>query len=74
MKFILILWVCSFLPGQALTCFPPMKFPVIYNSWYECSVGAHTQSKKVLATISFKRVNDMRMGTKYQCEEIGDNI
>ena len=25
-------------------------------------------------SISFKRVNDMRMGTKYQCEEIGDNI
>jgi len=74
MKFILILWVCSFLPGQALTCFSPVKFPVIYNSWYECSIGAHIQSKKVLSTIGFKRVNDMKMGTKYHCEEIGDNI
>ena len=74
MKFILILWVCSFLPGQTFTCFPPIKSPTIYNSWYECSIDAHTQSKKVLSTIGFKRVNDMKMGTKYHCEEIGDNI
>ena len=72
MKFILVLWVCSFLPGQPLVCFPPMKFPTIYNSWYECSIDAHTQSKKVLSTIGFKRVNDIKMGTKYHCKEIGD--
>jgi len=71
MKFILVLWVCSFLPGQPLVCFPPMKFPTIYNSWYECSIDAHTQSKKVLSTIGFKRVNDIKMGTKYICKEVG---
>ena len=70
MKFILIIWVCSFLGGQ--TCMAPIQTPIIYNSWYECSIDAHTQSKKVLSTIGFKRINDMKMGTKYQCEEIGD--
>jgi len=66
MKFILILWVCSFLGGTS-QCFPPMEFPQLYDSWYECSRDAHVQSMKVLSTIGFKRVNDMQMGTKYNC-------
>ena len=69
MKFTLVLIICSFLPGQTMKCFPPMEFPTLYNSWYECSRDAHTQSIKVLSTIGFKRVNDMQMGTKYNCRE-----
>jgi len=68
MKFILIIWVCSFFPG-ATNCWPPMEFPRVYDSWYECSRDAHTQSIKILSTIGFKRVNDMHMGTKYNCRE-----
>ena len=69
MKFTLVLIVCSFLPGQAMNCFPPLEFPTLYNSWYECSRDAHTQSIRILSTIGFKRVNDMKMGTKYNCRE-----
>tara|TARA_Y100000310_G_scaffold225289_1_gene227328 strand:- start:525 stop:743 length:219 start_codon:yes stop_codon:yes gene_type:complete len=68
MKFILILWVCSFTPGGT-NCFPPIKLPTLYDSWYECSRDAHKESVKVLSTIGFKRVNDMQMGTKYHCKE-----
>ena len=67
MKFILILWVCSFMAGS--NCYQPMKFPMMYDSWYECSRDAHTQSIKILSSIGFKRVNDMQMGTKYNCRE-----
>ena len=69
MKFILIVWVCSFFPG-ATNCWPPMEFPKTYDSWYECSREAHTQSKKILATIGFKQVNELQMGTKYHCKEV----
>jgi len=68
MKFILIVWVCSFFPG-ATNCWPPMEFPRTYDSWYECSRDAHTQSIRILSTIGFKRVNDMQIGTKYNCKE-----
>jgi len=47
-----------------------MEFPKTYDSWYECSRDAHTQSIKILSTIGFNRVNDMQMGTKYNCKEI----
>jgi hypothetical protein len=69
MKFVLIIWVCSFISGTS-QCFPSMESPVLYNSWYECSRDAHTQSKKILATIGFKKVNDMQMGTKYHCRVV----
>ena len=55
MKFVLIIWVCSFLGGTS-QCYPPLKASVLYDSWYECSRDAHTQSKKILATIGFKAV------------------
>ena len=69
MKFILIVWVCSFFPG-ATNCFPPMEFPKMYDGWYECSRDAHMQSIKILSTIGFKRVNNMQMGTKYHCQQV----
>jgi len=69
MKFILIIWVCSFFSG-ATNCFPPVEFTVLYNSWYECSRDAHKQSIKVLSIMGFKRVNDLQMGTKYHCKAI----
>ena len=68
-KFVLIIWVCSFLSGTS-NCFPPVKFPTLYDSWYECSRDAHTQSKRMLASMGFKVVNDAEMGTKYTCRKV----
>ena len=68
-KFVLIIWVCSFLSGTS-NCFPPVEFPILYESWYECSIEAHTQSKRMLASLGFKQVNDAEMGTKYTCIKV----
>jgi len=48
----------------------PMEFPTLYDSWYECSRGAHQQSIRILSTIGFKKVNDAQMGTKYHCTQV----
>mgnify|MGYP003141835366 FL=1 len=68
MKFVLIIWVCSFL-GQ-YTCMPPIQAEKMYNSWYECSRAAHTESKRILGKIGYKEVNDARIGTRYSCNEV----
>ena len=65
-KFILIVWVCSFFPG-ATTCFPPMEFPRVYDSWYECSRDAHLESVKLLSKMGYAYVNKYEVGTKYNC-------
>ena len=67
MKFILTIWVCSFLGGQV--CMPPVQSPVLYNSWYECSRAAHKESLKMISKLGYKTVNKGRIAMKYRCKE-----
>jgi hypothetical protein len=71
-KFVLMIWVCSFL-GQNL-CMTPIKYTVLYDSWYECSRAAHTQSKIILSKMGYKIVNDGKIGTRYVCTEVPPSI
>ena len=64
-KYTLIIWVCSFL-GQN-QCMPPIAYPVLHNSWYECSQTAHSESKKILTKLGYAYVNKNLIGTKYSC-------
>ena len=67
-KFILTIWVCSFLGGQV--CMPPIQSPVIYKSWYECSRAAHQESMKMMSKLGYRVVNKDQIAMKYRCEEI----
>ena len=66
MKYILIIWVCSFIQGNA--CLTPMKYPTLYDSWYECSRNAQVESMKLMSQMGYKYVNDYKVGTKYNCK------
>ena len=68
MKYVLIIWVCSFIQGNA--CKAPIEYPTMYNSWYECSRDAHVESVKLLSKMGYKNVNDYKVGTKYHCKEV----
>jgi hypothetical protein len=68
MKYILILWVCSFLGGQ--TCMPPIESPIIYDSWYECSRAAHKESLLLMTRMGYKYINDNKVAMKYRCKEV----
>ena len=66
MKFVLIIWVCSFLGPNA--CLPPMEHPKVFNSWYECSRAAHKESLKLLSKMGYAYVNQHQIGIKYNCK------
>jgi len=68
-KFVLIVWVCSF-AGNPAACLPPMEFPVQFNSWYECSRTAHTESVKMLSKMGYKYVNDNKIAMSYSCKKV----
>jgi hypothetical protein len=68
MKFILIIWVCSFLGQNA--CLPPMEHSTMYDSWYECSRDAHVESIKLLSKMGYAYVNKYEIGTKYNCRSV----
>ncbi len=68
MKYILIIWVCSFIQGNA--CMAPVEYPATYDSWYECSRDAHAESTKLLSKMGYKTVNEYKIGTKYHCRGV----
>ena len=68
-KFMLIIWVCSFLGNQA-ACMPPLEYPNQFNSWYECSRTAHKESLIMISKMGFKYINDSKVAIKYSCQEI----
>ena len=68
MKYILIIWVCSFLEGSA--CIAPMEYPTMYSSWYECSRDAHVESVKLMSKMGYAYVNKYQIGTKYNCRPV----
>jgi len=72
-KFTLIIWVCSFL-ATGPTCLPPVKVEKVYNSWYECSRGAHKESALILSKLGYKYVNENQIATKYGCQELPPTI
>jgi len=68
MKYILIIWVCSFLQGQA--CREPVEYPKLFDSWYECSRTAHQKSLEMMAKWGYKEVNDYHIAVKYTCRPV----
>lgn len=45
----------------------PIKYPRVFDSWYECSRAAHVESVKVLTKMGYTYVNKHQVGTKYSC-------
>jgi len=68
MKYILIIWVCSLIQGNA--CMAPIEYPTLYDSWYECSRAAHSESISIMSKMGYKNVNDYKVGTKYSCKQV----
>ena len=68
MKYILIMWVCSFVNNNG--CLPPVESKITYDSWYECSVAAHKNSVSLLQKMGYAEVNKYRVGTKYTCRPV----
>ena len=68
MKYVLILWVCSFIEGNA--CLPPYESAKVFDTWYECSRAAHKESINLLQKMGYANVNKYRVGTKYTCKPV----
>ena len=68
MKYILIMWVCSFVNNNG--CLPPIESKITYDSWYECSVAAHKDSVSLLQKMGYADVNKYKVGTKYTCKPV----
>ena len=68
-KFILLIWVCSFLGSQP-SCLPPMEFPKQFDSWYECTRAAHKEAQLLISEMGYKYINEYKIAMKYNCREV----
>ena len=48
---------------------PPIKSPVVYDSWYECSRAAHKESLKIMSKLGYKVVNKTQIAMRYRGKE-----
>jgi|TARA_R100001594_G_scaffold4387_2_gene15445 hypothetical protein len=71
MKYILIMWVCSFVGNNG--CLPPVESKKLFDSWYECSVAAQKESIVLLQKMGYAQVNQYQIGTKYSCKLVQVN-
>jgi len=69
MKFILTIYVCSFID---FTCSPPVEFPKKFDNWYECMLTAHKESVDLLTKVPQDVVEKNRLATKYTCRQLTD--
>ena len=68
-KFALIIWVCSF-AGRQPACLPPMEFPKQFDSWYECTRGAHKEAQLLISEMGYQYINQYKIAMSYSCREI----
>ncbi len=67
MKFILTIFLCSFINNQ---CLDPVEIKHEYNSWKECTIAAFEVSRELIVTQEDSFINDNRIATKFICKEI----
>jgi hypothetical protein len=67
MKFILTIWICSFINN---VCTPPINDNIHYNSWNECVDAAYDYSINLLKDQNVEDVNKLKLATKFICKEI----
>ena len=67
MKFILVIFLCSFIDNQ---CLPPQEIKHEYNSWKECTLAALEISKEIMLLQEEEFVNKNKVATKFVCKEI----
>ena len=67
MKFILIIFLCSFINDQ---CLSPIEIKQEYNSWKECTIAAFEVSKELIIKQEDSFINNNKIATKFVCKEV----
>ena len=66
-KFVLILWMCSSIPGNECIKIPTPQF--VFNDMYDCTVYGYAHSEEIIISLTREFVNKKQVYTKFMCEE-----
>ena len=73
MKYILIIWICSF-GAERPHCGPGLTYPVKFDSWYDCTQTALTESGKIMSQMGQSRVDEHKLAIKFACRKAPPTI
>ena len=66
-KFILLMYLCSNIPGNACQQFQP-KYTE-FNSYHHCAIYGYKYSVELLESFNSEFINEYRVFTAFDCEE-----
>ena len=76
MKYVLILYVCSFINVGNPPCFESYIVPVEFENYTDCILQGYQSSHNLLITNYSDRIEDEKLSIKFYCQgvKVGENI
>ena len=73
MKYVLILYVCSFLNATNPNCTDSHVVPLEFEKYSDCILQGYKSAHNILITLYSTRIEDEKLAIKFQCREVGED-
>ena len=70
MKYVIILYLCSFVNMAQPVCFSERVVMLEFNNYYDCILDGYKQAHKHLAKLGKEKIINQKLAIKFQCKEI----
>ena len=76
MKYVLILYVCSYINTGYPNCNESHIVPLEFNNYKECILQGYKSSHNTLKTLYGERIEEEKLAIKFYCQKVkvGENI
>ena len=76
MKYVLILYVCSYINTGNPNCNESHIVPLEFNNYKECILQGYKSSHNTLKTLYEERIEEEKLAIKFDCKgvKVGENI
>ena len=69
MKYVIILYLCSFVNVQP-TCYSEKIVSLEFDNYYDCILNGYKQSHNHLASLDKEKIIEQKLAIRFQCKEI----
>ena len=69
MKYVIILYLCSYINAQP-TCYSEKIVSLEFDNYYDCILDGYKQSHNHLASLDKEKIIKEKLAIKFQCKKI----
>ena len=73
MKYVLILYVCSFINATNPNCTDSHVVPLEFEKYSDCILQGYKSAHNTLISSYLTRIDDEKLAIKFQCREVGED-